>query len=541
MAYLTYAAGSIGLLTFTLWYYLHVPSTLPRSIPSVPIYVSLVALWSNMGQDEVYEKWLREPLERYGAVKIWFAGQWSILVTQPDYLADMFRNEHIFAKAGSQVKIPWSVIASLVGDNIINTHDNWSKFTKVMKPAMQKRAWDLTPMLEETNTMIDIFLGEQATSPRGAGLPVNPLIQRWAIQIMARSYMRTDLNCLHNPNVRLENLQTIIKRTLFKPLFFNFPALDKYSAVFRSRKAAYSIMQEFGDKLFELGRSVPRIFVDEKYIAPEGGEAQVVDLLNVALDRGIITETQYRANIKITFLTAHENAQQLLNSIFWELGKDSRVQSRLRDEVLATKCTVPSAALLNSMPYLTSVLYEMLRLYPPVSQLINRVALEDSTLGGTLHIPKRTWVGWNAYGAHVDGRNWSKPYDFEPSRWGETVEEMNSKFRRDCVAGRYIPFNAHSRKCIGQGFALLQMKVALFELVRRAQWMVDPNYKLRLTSVILFLAVVWQDQCTDGEAGRYSSSTWMQSDISEYWGSRPKGHEMREMLSLAGKAGLIMV
>ena len=165
-------------------------------------------------------------------------------------------------------------------------------------------------------------------------------------------------------------------------------------------------------------------------------------------------------------------------------AKFQLVQGQLREEVLSVEQGSPTADLVNRLPYLTSVLYELLRLYPPVSQLINRVTTSDVVLGGKLAIPRRTWVGWNAYGAHVDPANWGKDsYEFVPDRWGSTVEQMQTKFRQDCVSGKYIPFNAHSRKCLGQGFALLEMKIVLFELVRRTKWTVDPSYRLKLTSV----------------------------------------------------------
>ncbi len=90
---------------------------------------------------------------------------------------------------------------------------------------------------------------------------------------------------------------------------------------------------------------------------------------------------------------------------------------------------------------------------------------------------------------HIDENVWGKDAKkFVPERWGKTVEEMQMKFRRECVRGAYIPFNAHTRKCLGQGFALLEMKMVLFEMVRRLGWTVDPGYKLKLTSVCVVLA-----------------------------------------------------
>ena len=133
---------------------------------------------------------------------------------------------------------------------------------------------------------------------------------------------------------------------------------------------------------------------------------------------------------------------------------------------------------------MTKVICELLRVYPPVSQLINRVTLEPVTLGGKLDLPKGTWVGWNAPGVHSDPAAWGPTArDFIPERWGDTTEEVLAKARRETVRGRYIAFNAYNRKCLGQAYAMLEMKMALFELVRRTKWAIDPSYELKLTSV----------------------------------------------------------
>lgn len=45
------------------------------------------------------------------------------------------------------------------------------------------------------------------------------------------------------------------------------------------------------------------------------------------------------------------------------------------------------------MPHLTSVIYESLRLFPPIGQLINRRATRDTFLGGDeVLIPEGTYV-----------------------------------------------------------------------------------------------------------------------------------------------------
>ncbi|KAI9776222.1 MAG: hypothetical protein M1839_000543 [Geoglossum umbratile] len=482
MTIVTYVVGVIAVFGLLLYSYVRIPNSLPKGIPAVPIYISLIGLWSDMGQDEIYDRWLREPLEKYGAVKIWFAGRWNLLATRPDLLSNIFRNEDIYSKAGSQKKIPWSVIASLVGDNIINSHgDTWKLYTSIMKPGLQKTSFDSKPLLEKSRRFVDVLFKAQLEERVGKGVLVNPLIQRFAIAAMGESFLDIDFGCMESPGMRIEILQTIIKRTIFKPLYFNFPALDKFPWLFTSRRRAFAIMKEFEDLLYELVRNRPRKLERKEPVAPQ--DELVVHMLERALEDGRIDDEQFRANLKIVFLTAHENTQQLLNSMFWQLGSDQSIQDKLRAEVLATGVTDPTPDTLNKLPYLTALICELLRVYPPVSQLINRVSLVPSSLGGTIDLPKGTWVGWNAPGVQSDINVWGPTArQFIPERWGSKPEEIMAKFRRETVKGNFIAFNSHSRKCLGQGYALLEMKMALFELVRRARWTVDPEYTIKFTS-----------------------------------------------------------
>lgn len=193
---LSWARGALAILIsllIILYWYIRIPSDMPKNIPTVPIYISIMGLWSDMGQDDIYDKWLRPKLEKYGAVKIWFAGRWNVLATRPRLLVDMFRHEDVYAKAGSQKKIPWSVIASLVGDNIINAHgENWKLYTSIMKPGLQRRITDSNPLLLKSRRFVDVLLEEQAKLENG-GILVNPIIQRWALSCMGINFMNVDL------------------------------------------------------------------------------------------------------------------------------------------------------------------------------------------------------------------------------------------------------------------------------------------------------------------------------------------------------------
>ena len=202
----TWIVSSIGFVTLllatVLYRALRIPSNFPKNIPAVPIYLSLMGLWSDMGQDEIYDRWLRLPLEKHGAIKIWFAGRWNILMTRPEFLSDMLRREDVFAKAGSQKKIPWSVMASLVGDNIINAHgDDWKLYTSVMKAGLQKPNFNTDRLLQKTRRFVDILLKEQTAIGGQGSVLVNPIIQRFSIAAMGESFLDIDFEVsMHSPS-----------------------------------------------------------------------------------------------------------------------------------------------------------------------------------------------------------------------------------------------------------------------------------------------------------------------------------------------------
>ena len=165
----------------------------------------------------------------------------------------------------------------------------------------------------------------------------------------------------------------------------------------------------------------------------------------------------------------------------WELGCDLKAQERLRTEILTTRST--EQAQLERLPYLLSTIYEILRLYPPLFQMTNRVALTPVRLGNAFDIPAGTWISWNAHEAQTNERAWPNGTRFFPERWGTGVEDIYKNFRKAQSQGTFIAFNAHARKCLGKGHAMLVLQVVLSTLVRSLSWEVDPGYSFEMPPV----------------------------------------------------------
>jgi sterol 14-demethylase len=104
---------------------------------------------------------------------------------------------------------------------------------------------------------------------------------------------------------------------------------------------------------------------------------------------------------------------------------------------------------------------ETLRLHPPLFMLV-RAAMKDFEFDG-YHIAEGTYITVSPTVAHRMSEHFANPDAFEPARFGPGREE-------DKVPFKYIPFGGGRHKCMGNAFALLQIKSILAVLLRKFEF-----------------------------------------------------------------------
>ncbi|BCS29504.1 cytochrome P450 monooxygenase xanG [Aspergillus puulaauensis] len=466
-------AGLVVIVTAGLVYLFTPPRDFPKDIPTIPFYYTLLPLIQNNDQVDLYRKYLEQPLTEYGAVKLFFGGRWNILVRKPEYIAEVFKHEDIYAKSGNQKKIPHGVLAEYTGDNIISAHgENWRLYTSIIKPGLQQD-YDPAQIWKNSRLLVDLFLEQQAS---GGSVVVNALLQRYTLANLSEVLLGSSFETLQKPNAPLHAFQLRIKPKIFDPIFLNFPFLDHLNL--STRQEARKLVAEFTD---ELCNTVQKGHTDchshEKAVPKNLG----CRLLR-AHETGMLTERQLRHNMISTFLAGHENPQLLLISALFLLADHRGIQERLRAEVTSLDSSDPTPQTLASLPLLNAVIYEVLRLYPPISQLINRQTKSHTLLGGKIPVPAGTYLGYNAYSTNRDIEFWGATADeFRPGRWGSNMDEINALFRRANAKGAFISFHGGRRACLGQKFAMLEARVALVALLTRVRWELDPEWPRMMT------------------------------------------------------------
>ncbi|CCE72968.1 Piso0_000576 [Millerozyma farinosa CBS 7064] len=441
------------------------PLYFPRNIPTIPFYVSFLGAYTDLDQKQIYNRYLRAKLEKYGAVKIYFASRWNILVTKPKYLAEVFRYEDIYAKSGNQIKAPYAVLSEYTGDNVISAHgQNWKKYREVITQGIQFP--DSSHVHRNTEKFLAI-LKEEVENGTGT-ISVSDIIQKWSLANIGQCMLGTDFKTLDRDQYNLHAKLKYVKQQIFKPLYLNFPFLDKLPIPGRMR--ARQAVIDF--------RSYMALLVKSSHADADASATKSAgSMLEKARRSGYITEKQFTDNMMIIMIAGHENPQLFLTSLLYILAKYPDIQEQLRVEARKKVGNIDT-----ELPILNSILYETLRMFPPLGQIINRCTTEETLLGGHIKIPKGVYVGYNNFATGRDRTVWGPDADsFLPSRWGTTSKEVMSNYSTAKSSCRFVAFHGRKRACLGEKFALFEARVAVLAIVSTYKIYLDSSWNEKLT------------------------------------------------------------
>lgn len=149
----------------------------------------------------------------------------------------------------------------------------------------------------------------------------------------------------------------------------------------------------------------------------EGKAAQGEDLLTLlsqaeSAEDGTLDASEIRDQVLVFLLAGHDTTATSLAFALHLLARHPEQQARAREEVVRVlNGRTPGAADLEALPYLTQVLKEALRLYPP-GPVIGRRAVAATEIGGHT-IPAGADVIVAPWVTHRHPRYWDDPERFD--------------------------------------------------------------------------------------------------------------------------------
>ncbi|XP_021105991.1 leukotriene-B4 omega-hydroxylase 3 isoform X3 [Heterocephalus glaber] len=170
-----------------------------------------------------------------------------------------------------------------------------------------------------------------------------------------------------------------------------------------------------------------------------------------------LSDEDIRAEADTFMFEGHDTTASGLSWALYNLARHPEYQERCRQEVRELLRGREPEEIewedLAQLPFLTMCIKESLRLHPPVTG-ISRCCTQDVVLPNGRVIPKGVTCLISIFGLHHNPAVWPDPEVYDPFRF----DPENSKDRSPLA---FIPFSAGPRNCIGQTFAMAEMKVAL--------------------------------------------------------------------------------
>jgi len=167
-------------------------------------------------------------------------------------------------------------------------------------------------------------------------------------------------------------------------------------------------------------------------------------------------------------LAGRDTTACALSWMFFVLASNPDVQKKLQAEIdkKLPSGTTPSFKSLaaSEMPYLNGVLYEVLRLYPPVP-LNSKVAHEDDVLPSGDRVAKGAVCFYLPYAMGRDPKTYPEPEVVRPERWIPFTPPAPHEFP---------VFQAGPRICLGMEMAIFEAKLAAAMLLQRYSFSISP-------------------------------------------------------------------
>uniref|UniRef100_A0A0K0FXB8 Cytochrome P450 4V2 (inferred by orthology to a human protein) n=1 Tax=Strongyloides venezuelensis TaxID=75913 RepID=A0A0K0FXB8_STRVS len=173
------------------------------------------------------------------------------------------------------------------------------------------------------------------------------------------------------------------------------------------------------------------------------------------------TDEDIREEVDTFMFAGHETSATLLSFLWWALACHQDVQEKVYNELYSVygdekRDVFPED--LPKLPYLDMVIKETVRMYVIVPMYGRSLKNEIEICGFT--IPKGTDILFCPMHTNFNPKIFPDPHTFDPYRFlPENIAKRN--------AYDFTPFSAGPRNCIGQKFAINEVKTVIVWLIRQ--------------------------------------------------------------------------
>src|SRR3954451_3132522 len=343
-----------------------------------------------------------------------------IMHSDPDHIREIFTAPPEVLHPGEGARI----LEPVVGTYSLILLDEKAHLSqrRLMLPAFHGEK-----MQQLSDLVSEVTEREVASWPTGSEVTLHPRLQGLTLEVILRAVFGM------NPGPRLDSLRAALTRILdfaTRPMTL-VPYLQKEMGG-RSRWGKFvELRKEVDALIYDL--------IDDH--EPDGDDVLAMLLAARHEDGSPMSSKELHDELMTLLVAGHETTASSLAFGMNLLARHPHVVEQLGGE---------------DDDYMIATLQEILRARPVLPNAAPRLVKEPVTIGGWDYEPGPCLLA-NTYLVHHDPDIYPEPYSFRPERF---LEEPPGTYT-------WIPFGGGRRRCLGAGFALLEMKTVLREVLRR--------------------------------------------------------------------------
>jgi cytochrome P450 len=385
----------------------------------------------------------------YGDI-VHFRGPLTInLLVHPDYIQHVLKDN---TRNYTRPKFVQDKLKSIVGEGLVaNEGEVWLRSRKLTQPAFHNEiVAGLAEIFAETTG--EMLEGWDAYAERGEPVDVKSAMMQMSLTNLARALFKADLR------EELGKIEPAVQFALAH-------TQKRLTSPVDPQRFPLPSVKRFEQGLKTLDSIIYRLIAERRQ--GDGQGTDLVSMLLAARDEETgegMSDEQVRDEVIGFFIAGHETVSSALSWTWYLLSKNPESWRKMKEEVdQVLDGRRPTVEDVSKLTYTTNVLWESMRLYPPIFVLM-RYAVEDDEIGG-YHVPAGSNIVLCAYVTHRHPDFYPNPEGFDPDRF-------SPEFVKSLHRMAYFPFSGGPRKCIGHTFAMMEMPIVLA--------MVTQRYKLNL-------------------------------------------------------------
>ncbi|XP_059433014.1 cytochrome P450 CYP72A616-like [Corylus avellana] len=409
-------------------------------------------------------------VQKYGNISMFWIGTTpKLVIKDPKTMKEILSN-----KLGHFQKPPLNpLILILTKGTATLEGEQWDKRRRIINPAfnLEKLKGMIPAFTTSCSKMVERW--QKMANPQGpCEVDIWPELQKLTADVISRAAFGSNYEEGKHMFELQKELITLVLESM----------QTTYIPGFRFMPTKKNLRRRALDKEI---KSMLRNLIQRKVNSMRIGESRVDDLLGLLLqynnqssapgnasgteDNGLSIE-EIIEECKQFYLAGQETTSSWLVWTMIVLAMHPDWQEKAREEVLLICAKKePNFEAVGHLKIVTMILYEVLRLYPPVIAQYQHTHKETKI--GDISLPAGVDLVLPTLLIHHDHELWGDDAEeFKPERFSEGV----SKASKDQLA--FFPFGWGPRTCIGQNFAMIEAKIALAMILQNFSFDLSPSY-----------------------------------------------------------------